>query len=389
MASKLNQHFVPQYLFRQFSGGERYVHLINKCSSNVIFGASVRGQCARRKYYGEAVVEDFLALLDGRHALAYRAAIREAWSGSATVFSDDELYWLLEGVMLQRARVPRAAENLADGSDKTALYAFREFVKASPDDGMRDRIVAAIDRGEVKLKDHHLESLMHSLKLALESVMAITDLNIVVLRNHTQFPFVFGDSPCVFYNRYFYHIKTRGVLGYLTPGLMILLPLDRRTQVLLLDPATYGIRGGATFVDVIEKSDTSQLNALQLYSAKHNVYFACRNDADYLVELVECHRPNFKVSHSEFHVWPPGTILIDGQPNKNEVMHTFESQLPIRLDLSFVETKRAPEDDGPHRARSSDIRKELREIREEDSRGVSIQQLVDDIRPDLDGLPRP
>ena len=387
MASKLNHHFVPQYLFRQFSGGQRYIHLISKRSSDVIFRASVRGQCARRKFYGSPELEDVLAVYDGRHSIAFRAVIREAWSQSPTGLSEDELYWLFEGLMLQRGRVPRAADNLADGSEKTLLYAFREFVKASPDDGMRDRIVAGIDSGKVTLKEHYLATLLHSLKMAIDSVIAITDLNIAVLRNHTKYPFVFGDSPCVFFNRYLYHCKTRGVLGYLTPGLMILMPLDSRTQVVLYDPATYQIRGGGDFIDVIEKSDASQLNALQLYSAKQNVYFACCDDADYLGELISCHRPNFTESHSEFRVWPPGTILIDGEPNKSEVVHTFESQLPIRLDLSFVDTKPAPKDDSPQRARSPDIRKELQEMMDKDLRGLPIEQLAAELKPELEGLP--
>lgn len=70
MASKLNHHFVPKYLFRLFSGGEDYVHLVLKASSKVVFRASIRHQCAHHKFYGTDEIEDYLSMLDGRHATA-------------------------------------------------------------------------------------------------------------------------------------------------------------------------------------------------------------------------------------------------------------------------------------------------------------------------------
>jgi hypothetical protein len=202
VASKLNHHFVPKYLFRLFSGGEDFIHLVIKASSQLVIGASIRHQCSRHKFYGTDEIEDYLAMLDGRHATAYRAVIRECWSDARSGFTDDEFYWLFEALMLQRARTPRAAEGLAHNSENLALQSFREHVKASPDDGMRDRIVEAIDKGQVTLTQPIIRPLLHSLVLGLRSVIGITDLNLALLRNSTKSPFVFGDSPCVFYNRY-------------------------------------------------------------------------------------------------------------------------------------------------------------------------------------------
>jgi hypothetical protein len=362
VASKLNHHFVPKYLFRLFSGGQKYIHLVTKASSKVIFDASIRHQCARHKFYGTEDVEDGLAILDAHHAAGYRAAIRECWSDSPAGFSDDEFFWLFQGLMLQRARTPRAAEGLAHSSENLALDSFREYVKASPDDGMRDQMIEAIDKGQVSVKEQILRPLLHSLSIGLRSVIGITDLNLVLLRNATQLPFVFGDSPCVFYNRYLYDVPFISGLGIQSPGLMILMPLNEDTQVMLYDPGTYEIEGTPDFVDVIEKSDISQLNALQVHSASTAIYFAHRASADYLVDLITAHRPLFKQSHNEFRRWPPGQILIDGKPNDQEVMHMYESQLPLKVDLSFLQTKAMPADENPRRPRSRELRNELNAI---------------------------
>lgn len=362
MASKLNHHFVPKYLFRLFSGGEDYIHLVLKASSKVVFHASIRHQCSRHKFYGTDKIEDFLAKLDGRHAAAYRAVIRECWGDVPTGFTDDEFYWLFEALMLQRARTPRAAENLADDSEKFALYSFREYVKASPDDGMRDRILEAIDKGQVAVKEPIIGPLLHSLVIGLRSVIGITDLNLALLRNSTKHPFVFGDSPCIFYNRYLHDVPFVSGLGIQSQGLMIFMPLDQDTQVVLYDPVTYALPCDRVFIDLVENSDVSQLNALQVHSAKAAIYFANQQSADYLVDMVTAHRPLFRQSNSEFILWPPGQLLIDDRPADTEVMHMFESQLPLKVDLSFVKTKSMSSDENPRRPRSPELRRELMDI---------------------------
>ena len=283
--------------------------------------------------------------------------------------------------MLQRARTPRTAEHMADGSDQLTLYAFREYVKASPDDGMRDRIVEAIDKGQVSLKGTKDRALMHSLQIALQSVIGITDLKPAILRNFTSFPFIFGDSPCVFYNRYLYAFGSVGVLGFQSPGLMILMPVNQFTQIMLYDPHTYQMHNSRMFIDMIENADTSQLNALQIHSAKSAIYFSHRPSADYVVDLVNAHRPTFRESHSEFKVHPPGSILIDGKPNSDKVLRTFESQLPLRLDLSFLRTKNVPEDENPRRPRSPELRTEMRKDNRREERRISAKRRGKPKRP--------
>jgi hypothetical protein len=51
--------------------------------------------------------------------------------------------------------------------------------------------------------------------------------------------------------------------------------------------------------------------------------------------------------------------MIDGVPNSNEIMHTFEPQLPVTLDLSCIEASPLPRDENPNRPRNPDLARDV------------------------------
>lgn len=362
MSAKGNHHFVPKYLFRLFSGGKAYIHLVLKASSEIKLRTPIRSQGARHKFYGSDEVENWLMVLDDRHARAYRAAIRECWGNAPAGFTLDELYWLFQAVAIQRFRTPRAAESLAHVGRSVSLYMFSKFVETWPDESMRAQLRQAVDRRQVTFEEPRLQSLLESVELGFRSTIGLTDLNFVLLRNLTRVPFVFGDSPCVFYNRYLHEFRSRSGLGVQSPGLMIFMPLDQKTQVMLFDPATYRVASSATVVPVMDATDVGQLNALQIHSATNAIYFADQDSSEYLVGLVDAHRPLFKRSHNEFMVRRPPKGAIEGESLGPEIAHPFESQLPVRLDLSFVTTQAKPSSGDLQRVRSPELNRELQEL---------------------------
>jgi hypothetical protein len=162
---------------------------------------------------------------------------------------------------------------------------------------------------------------------------------------------------------------------------MILMPLDCDTMILLHDPKTYSLRHD--IIDVMHRSDVSQLNSLQIYAPRNGVYFSDVRDVEYVSELVATHRVLCKESYSELRVHPAGTLLVDGKPSDREMMHTFESQLPIRLDLSFMTTSEAPADDGPHRPRSPEIKAMLKEMEQKFEGAVSTKAMLKEMLGDI------
>ena len=290
-SQKLNHHFVPQYHLRLFMGGKRYVHVAARDGSRFASHASIRGQCARHRFYGDDRIENWLESLESRHAPALRAVLDIAWNKRATTFSDEEDYRLREAILLQRGRTPRSARVLASSADQMVLYAYREYLRALPATPERQATIEAIQHGKAAVRDSQFMSLMVSIRTTLGQVTAIADLSLLILRNHTTRPFIMGDTPCVFSNHYMRAIRDSGVLGLVTPGLMAVLPMDSRTEVLLYDGGVYRpdySDGGC--VDIFRIADVSLLNALQIHSAEENVYFSDPSDQTYVREMLSAHR---------------------------------------------------------------------------------------------------
>jgi len=359
LRQKLNHHFVPQYHFRLFTNGKRYIHLASRDGSHFVHFASVKGQCARHKFYGDERVENWLSSLESGHAAVYRAVIDIAWNGRTTL-SDEEGHHLREAILIQHNRTPRNARIHASSTDQMALYAYCEYLKALPATPERQATIEAIQRGKATVKNSQFISLMFSLQIAARTAAAISDLLLLILRNHTSTPFIMGDAPCVFSNHYMRAIRDSGVLGFMTPGLMAVLPLDSRTQVLLYDAAVYTPDySSAGCIDIIRIADVSLLNSLQIHSAEENVYFSDVN-ADTCVRAMLSAHPRILPDHrGGFIIHGPGKILIDGVPSTGEVLHIFEPQLPITLDLSFMSTDSLPPNENPNRPRDPALARQI------------------------------
>lgn len=356
MSRKLNHHFVPQFHFRLFTGGNRYIHLASRDGHRFVHFASVKGQCARHKFYGNESLEDWLGDLEGLHANAFRHARDFAWGSTTEPLSDGVDYRLREAVLLQRARTPRAARMRATSTDQMMLYSYRGYLAALPQTPERQAAINAIERGAATIADSQFASLIMLLSVATRAVTAISDLMLLILRNQTSYPFVLGDAPSVFSNHYMRQIRDSGVLGFFTPGLIAVLPIDARTQLLLYDAAVYTPEYSAVgCIDVLNQSDVSQLNALQIHASEENIYFPELAAEDYIRELLAAHASLLQDQSGHFVVHGNSEILINGVPNTGEVLHVFEPQLPITLNLSFFTTAPLPQNENPNRPRNPAI----------------------------------
>jgi len=360
LSQKLSHHFVPQYHFRLFMDGKPYIHLAARDGSRFINFASIRGQCARHKFYGDKRIENWLGNLEDRHAPVFRAVADIAWNKRTKTLSDEEDHHLREAILLQRSRTPRNARIQASSTDQMMLYAYCEYLKALPATSERQATIEATQHGKAAVKGSQFISLMVSIRIGLQAVGAIADLSLLILRNHTATPFIMGDTPCVFSNHYMRAIRESGVLGLMTPGLMAVLPVDSRTQVLLYDAAVYTPDySSAGCIDVLHIADVSLLNALQIHSAEENVYFSDLSTQAYVREILSAHRPILQDHQGGFAIHYPGRVLIDGVPNTGEVMHIFEPQVPITLGLSFMSTASLPPNENPNRPRNPTLARRL------------------------------
>ena len=323
--------------------------------------ASIKGQCARRRFYCNREIESLLSKLEIRHSIAIRKMLELAWSESSAppnipkIASDISVIW--EAVLFQRARTNLQIKKESPAMESMYLTAFEHYIEYAPNVEDREQILEGISNGAIRIYDIPQNAVMRSINIAFENALLLTDLNFYIIRNHTDYPFIFGDSPVVFYNTYYQNVKCRGVLGVQTPGLQVFYPLDSHTVLMLIDDQIYeGRYKQSLFVDLHERSDVSQLNALQLHHSYNSIYFAYEGTQEYVSELWAAHK--HRIVQPEVRFVERNGWLVDGKVTEG-LYQMYEPQLNIKLDLSFIECKPISESEYKARKRSPELVKEL------------------------------
>ena len=110
--------------------------------------------------------------------------------------------------------------------------------------------------------------------------------------------------------------------------------------------------------DVVRDSDVWQLNALQLFHSLNAIYYASDNADHYVRHLWRSVRSYVHKEHSTFR--KREDCLVDGLPT-NDLLHMFEVQLNINLDLSFIHFDPVLPEDYVFSRRSPDLHMEYLE----------------------------
>lgn len=330
MAANKNQHFVPQYYFRNFNGGKSCISLMLSRDGRIVRVASISDQCSKSNLYGSTELEDALRIIEERHCAAMRESIGFAW-GPTFQWSLNTRVELLRAIMLQKSRTPQSVERFNGAQMQLDLELFRHHLEYEG----KVELARYVAEGYFHLHEDLVSGLLRQISICLESTDLLADLCPCLLLNHTDYPFIFGDSPVVFKNTFLQNVTSRGVLGLQTPGLQVFMPSDNQTMLMLLDPAVYqGSFQERYTINVMDRSDVSQLNALQLYNSTNTIYFGNKDDEQYLVSLWRAHHRKIRPISSK--LYKRENWLLDGKPTEGPVYQTMERQIAFDLDLSFI-----------------------------------------------------
>jgi hypothetical protein len=177
--------------------------------------------------------------------------------------------------------------------------------------------------------------------MSVKSCVLLSDLRLLILRNRTDVPFVIGDTPCIASNHYLREFTAVGVLGLSKRGLMLSMPLDSQSYLLLVDHAVYHTPCiPDSNVELTAPGDVATLNSLQVYGSQNCVYFSNQSDSAYVRDFIAVRPPNEDDHLGGFNVLRPERQA--GLDGEGELLHTYEPQLPVDLDLSFIRTQPAP-----------------------------------------------
>ncbi len=351
------QHYVPKFYFKMFTGLSNCINLLLTKDSKVINNASIRGQCSNNRFYGSDKIEQIFSQLESMHCDSLKWLIDSVWQSISSTLDPKHHVWILNAILFQRSRTELEIKKIAPALEYLSFEYFKEYLKHNSDDRFYAKFTKAVENGEVSIKSLPQYTVFNLIAIGIQPPILITDLSFHVLRNFSDYPFIFSDAPVVFCNTFYQHIRNRGVFGLQSPGLQIFYPLNSYTMIMLSDDQVYyGNRLKSTIIDIFERSDVSQLNALQLHHSLNAVYFANPEDEDYITSLWSVHKDHIIKPKAKYGIedgW-----LINGKPPNGILYHTFEPHLNFILDLSFIECTPVEQKDYKFSYRCPDIAEE-------------------------------
>ncbi|HMG48556.1 MAG TPA: DUF4238 domain-containing protein [Allosphingosinicella sp.] len=328
MAELKNQHFVPRAHFRPFSAGGagKAINLYLIEPGRPIFGAPIKGQCARDYLYGkDGRIERLLGMLEGRYAKLIRDLTEPLYR------LDDTDQWLLRYFTLLQSH--RTAEQIARGLTRMEEMA-SFFRKAEEAHGQQ------WDPRHDPTEHRVMTELMLSFNEQMQERI-LDDLKVVIVRNRTARDFVTSDDPAVTTNRWLLQRKRVRIFGTNAAGLIMFLPLGPRLLAMNYDPAVYSVAatGRSGMVDLTRELDVLAFNEHQYMRAAEAIYFHRSEEAGAIAAEFDAAKPwrpsawdSFRVArrddgtdtHSRFSVGDPDEVA-----RANEILFHLAREWPF------------------------------------------------------------
>lgn len=336
MAGHHRHHFVPQFYFRLFADGKKHICVYLPDKDQIVFQAPIKGQCAKNEFYGSIDIEKQFSQLEYSHATVLQSLVKAACNERIKAIFREDFFCLLQAIMFQRARTVLEIEKQLPALEAMALKMFSDYVRNKMSSSDFVKFERAVELGQVRIKENPTSSVLRQITCAMEVVYLLSDMELRLVRNITDLPFVFSDSPVVFYNMLLKNVTERGVLGLQRPGLMIFYPLSTTLQLILFDASVYrGRISSETVIEIFDRADVSNLNALQLHHCKSSLYFRSPRDSAYVQELYRSHAPLIKRPRNEFRLRKD--LLVNGESVTREGFQMLEPQLNHDLSLTFLQ----------------------------------------------------
>lgn len=341
MAAKSNQHFVPQFYFRSFSKDGKSICVLSRDTGKLIKTASIKGQASKKNFYGSIQIENALAEIEGEFSYVFN---KIKSNKSLKEITQSEYQLIAENLSLQKARTLSARTKSKKIQDH--MYRLSEELNINNNRDLSEEEKIKL-RKEIKKANPNPENYqILEMSIAIEAARGLLDMYPLILKNKTNRPLVFGDSPVVYINPQLVKVKHQGVLGSRTPGLLVYFPVDSNTAIMLIDIDAYKVKGGLKESLVLKNlSDISSLNKLELHNSSKAVYFSDFKYSDYVKNLWRQEKNRFKNHNTGRVVSGSREDAGKGDGSTTELLHYFQPQLPYIPKLSFLKYDEIAEKD--------------------------------------------
>jgi hypothetical protein len=321
MAERKKQHFIPQFYLRGFSNypEKKRIDLFNLSNGQVYRGASIRNQANAPYFYGPNLkMERALEILEQRAAPIVADIISR---NRLPVPETDAHEALITFLLVLHARTLHMAE-LNKEISASLLKAISSRARS---------VGGKFDPRSIKSGNPAEDSVLNAAPL----VPFLLDLDCKLLINETPVPFLASDNPVILYNRLCELNDWGGTnTGFARKGLMILLPLSPRHQLILFDRDVYRVYGMLLKqVPLKRPDDVEWLNGLQFLNANETLYFRGGPSEEQLVVLCDRFRAARRSSRATVREFAEN----DSRGKPTSFVFSFGSQeIRCGLSLSFV-----------------------------------------------------
>lgn len=291
MASKKNQHFIPQFFLRQFSLGNKKevgAYLTNK--SKFIEAVPIKSQCSKPYFYGkDDSVENFFGKFESDIAPLFSKLIK--LEGDVNL-DFNELAKLVLFITLMELRNP--------------VFFMQYHLK---NELLNNEINKELQDSKVYLdlpKATHEETVSAMLSLLDIIYEGYIDLDVKFLINRTDKSFVCSDFPLVKYNRFLNlkkYFRTKIANG--SVGIQVFIPISSSITMVFYDSSIYKLGNKKDcFFELNDDKQVFDLNMLQYLNSNNCIYFDENMNEAYLKILDENSRkydkPNLPYIESSY-----------------------------------------------------------------------------------------
>jgi hypothetical protein len=323
MSEYKNQHFVPQFYFRQFTEGER-INLHN-IGASINASEPIKNVCSRDYFYSENTdIEKSFSKIEGKWAEIIGEV--EQQKSLKTLSEQDRLFfrWF---ILFQELRTRKKTEELQEMVDDLAASVFENV---NPPDMPEDKSIGEMfEQGEVTIENHKTQ--LQALYKSFSRILLLNDLEYVFVRNRTDENFIFSDHPVIFHNSAYCSIDYKGVCGYQSRGLQIFCPISPDLAVIYYDPITYRVKRDEDNIVEADIRDVKDLNRLQALKADNNLFFTDGFDAglaeEYVSEMSN-HRDDEGVTVKKYST--------ANKKENSEIIHHYRSIADFSPEFSFM-----------------------------------------------------
>lgn len=325
-----NQHFVPQFLLKNFMYSNEVVNIYDSTREKLRPPTSVNRVLAENYFYDkDNSVENFLRdKVEGPASLVIKQ-FSPKHEEQAVPLNQKSKIDVLRFLTVQLNRTPRAFNDSLENIDNFFDVLFKEIGE------LNNFEESAINSVKFKLNDPKDILRMQTVEAALNWPL-IDDLEWHFIINNTHTDFVISDHPVVHYNWYLRDSTKIDYTAITNRGVQMFLPISPIVTLCLYDHKVYKLgRKDCSYTEVNNESDIDILNDLQFRSRDSFIVFGDTTQSEYVSNKCQLIPQN-----SMFNKFSESTPPVEAGIGKlKSTQVQWREQFTINKWLSFCKIK--------------------------------------------------